>query len=343
MEGSVIKGLILAAGRGTRLRPLTDCRPKPLVPLAGRPILQYNIENLRDAGVNEIVVVIGHNSQQIPAYFGTGDALGVRLRYEEQEQLLGTAHAVFQAREALEDSPFVLVFGDNMTGYPLSRLTADYRRWGAGSMLAISEDGDPRKQAVVSLDGDQVTLIEERPEVPKSRFTSAGMFVFDPVIFKAIEQIRPVSSGEYYLPHAVQVLIDSGHPVRHSLAEGWRVNINCAADMLRALRCLMEDSAHLPPWAHAWHSSNEVALGADVSLQEDVCLGRYTYVGNDCQIGRNSRIVNSLLMDRVVVGADCVIENAILGNDVVVPDGTHTIGNGEPVVVPDGHHLVAVA
>lgn len=332
-----MKGLILAAGRGTRLRPLTDTRPKPLVPIAGRPILEYNIVNLREAGIRDIVVVINADAPQIPEHFGDGSALGVRLTYVPQPELLGTGHAVAIARDALGNDPFVLVFGDNMTGYRLSRLVQDYQRHGGGGLLAVSEGGDPRKHAVVTVEGERVVRIEERPGVATSPYTSAGMYAFDSRIFDALERIEPVSNGEYYLPHAVQVLVDAGHPVYCTVADGWRVNINSPADLLHALQFVLRDQARaeedLPEF------SPGVGVGDGVRLRGAVSFGHYTYIGNHCDIGHNTCIVNSMLMDHVRIGEDCRIANAILGVGAVVPSGTRTAGNGAPLVVPD-HHIL---
>ncbi len=339
-----MKGLILAAGKGSRLRPLTNTRPKPLVPIAGRPILQYNIENLRDAGITDIVVVINANTPQVQEHFGDGSTLGVRLTYVGQEKLIGTANAVYTARNAIGDEPFVLVFGDNMTGYRLSRLVRDYQRHGGGSLLALSEDGDWHKQAVVSVEGDRVVKIEERPDEARSPYTSAGMYAFDERIFGAIERIQPVANGEYYLPHAIQVLVDEGIPVHYTLADGWRVNINTPQDMLQALQyVLLGDLLRAHSERLLGPPPLGVGMGDGVRLRGAVRFGRYTYIGNYCDIGRNTCISNSMLMDHVTIGEDCFISNAILGAHAVVPAGTRTEGDGVPVVVPDGEVLGANA
>jgi len=332
----VIKGLILAAGRGTRLRPLTDRRPKPLVPIAGRPILQYNIENLRDAGIDDIVIVVNPDSDEVERYFGDGSRIGVRLTYVAQHELRGTAHAVYQARDAIGDSPFILVFGDNMTGYRLRHLAASLEKYSGGSVLAVCAGGDHRKHAVVCVDGDRVCLIEERPEIPRGPYTCAGMYAFTPSIFPAIEKIQPVANGEYYLPHAIQELINDGQPVYYCLAEGWRVNINTPADMMQALAYVVRDMADGYRHALRRGAAPEVLLGANVHLDENVSLGGCSYIGSGCRIGSNSYIGNSMLMENVLVGSDCVVHNAILGQGVVVPDGTRALGDGAPLVVPDG-------
>ncbi len=336
---SAIKGLILAAGKGKRLRPLTERRPKPLVPICGRPILQYNIENLRDAGVRDIIVVVNHDGPQIKEHFRDGAALGVGLTYVSQDELLGTAHAVYQAKDTISGDSFALVFGDNMTGYRLCAMVQDYERLGGSAMLAVSEGGDPRKHAVISIDGDRVRLIEERPAVPKSPYTSAGMFVFGPAIFDAIERIEPVATGEYYLPHAVQLLIDKGHPVHYTVANDWRVNINSPGDLLEAQKHVLEDVALLNRDAHMADYACGVEVGAGVQFRGPVSLGRYTYIGHQCDIGHNARIANSMLMDRVRIGANCIIHNAILGIGAVVPSGTRLTGLDSPLVVGDGQIL----
>jgi dTDP-glucose pyrophosphorylase len=246
---------------------------------------------------------------------------------------------VYQARAAIGDEPFVLVFGDNMTGYRLSRLVEDYQERSAPALLAVCEGGDPHRQAVVSVQGDRVCLIEERPGVARSPYTSAGMYAFDSSIFPAIEKVQPQENGEYYLPHAIQILIDSGVKVSYTVADGWRVNINDPADLLRALQHVLEDEARARHQEPVPWNAAEVAFAGEVRLLGDVRFGRYTYIGNGCTIGHNTCISNTIVMDNVTIGANCVICNAILGEGVHVPDGTCTERKGAPIVVPDGHVL----
>src|SRR5881409_81620 len=158
-----MKAVVLSAGEGTRMRPLTANLPKPLLPVAGKPFLAHTIEAVRDAGIKEMAVLIGWQGRRVKEYFGRGDAFGVKLSYDEQVERLGTAHAIGMAREHV-DGDFLSVNGDVVVSTRAVKGLHEFHRKTKGPVMAVAQVEDPAAFGVVELDGDRVVGLEEKPK-----------------------------------------------------------------------------------------------------------------------------------------------------------------------------------
>lgn len=236
-----MKAVVLAAGQGTRLRPLTDDRPKALVDVAGDPILTHCLEELAALQVDEAVVVVGYRADDIIERYGdTFD--GLPLTYASQDEPLGSAHALLAAREHIS-GPFVLTFGDYLFELP-SDLEQVLRRYHAEDTTAtlLAEEVTPEAATDYGVcrfdaDGDLVGLTE-KPDTPASNVVITGFFVFSPVIFPACEVLTPSDRGEYELTAAIDLLVHARHDIDLVHAEGWLRNINTPEDRQAAERLL---------------------------------------------------------------------------------------------------------
>ncbi len=206
----------MAAGEGTRLRPLTDNVPKPMIPIRGRPILEHNVRMLVRYGVDEIVINLHHRGETIRAHFGDGAAFGARIAYSEEAELLGTAGALNAVRSDFRD-PFFLIYGDNLTTCRLDYLR-ERRRPGAVATVALFEREDVAQSGVAALDaGDRITAFVEKPApgTEPSHWVSAGVMLLAPEIFDFIPAAGPSDIGRDVLPAALA----AGRYV-----EGYRMN-----------------------------------------------------------------------------------------------------------------------
>jgi len=327
-------GLILAAGRGVRLKPLTDTRPKPMLPVAGKPILQYNIERLVAAGVREIAIVVPPDSDEIARAFGTGKQLGACLAYIIQSEPLGTGHAVALGRAAIGERRFYLTFGDNLTPWDIGRLAEPHERSGAAATLAVFRAADPRKHGVAELDGDRIARIVEKPEQPRSPWASAGMYLLEPVIFDAVARLRMSPSGEFHLPEAVENLIEQGETVAAARLDTWRSNVNTREEYLEANRLLLADQAQAVH-AVACTITAPVGLGAEAHVHESAHLGPAVFCGSGSRIGEGARVENSVLLDSVTVQAGAAVRDCLIGEGALVQSGAvlerRVVGDGEQV------------
>ncbi|AXG06350.1 UTP--glucose-1-phosphate uridylyltransferase [Haloplanus rubicundus] len=238
-----MQAIVPAAGEGTRLRPLTDDRPKGLVEIAGKPILSHCFESLLAAGIGEIVVVVGYRGDDIVDYYGD-DFRGVPLTYVWQEEQLGLGHAVLTAAE-YASGDVVVWNGDNVGNVDLSGLIDHHRDAGAAATLLIDEVSRERARegAVFVLDDEEPVGVVEKPAAPPSTLVPLGVFVFAPRVFEALRRVEPSARGEYELADAVDRLFGEGGGVEVVHLDGWLTNVNTVADVERVSRRVEDDDA----------------------------------------------------------------------------------------------------
>ena len=187
-----LKAVILAAGEGSRMRPLTYTRPKVMLPIANRPILEHLLLVSSGAGVKEFIIVVGYRDDQIRDYFGDGQKWGVDIKYATQRRQLGTADAL-RSVEGLIDGRFLLINGDNIFGQEdISKLAG-----GCENTLSVVEVADTSGLGVVEVKGDRVVLIQEKTEAPLSHLVNAGLYLFTPEIFETLARTSKSPRGEY--------------------------------------------------------------------------------------------------------------------------------------------------
>ncbi|MEO7719090.1 MAG: sugar phosphate nucleotidyltransferase [Capsulimonas sp.] len=228
-----MKALILAAGRGTRLGVLTENRPKPMLPIAGTPMIERIMTSLNEqAGITEFVLITGYLSQVLEEYFGDGSNWGWRVEYVHQEVPRGVSDAVNTASAALSDAPFFMTYGDIMldpANYgaavaEFAHANADGKNCKA--IVGLNWVDDPYRGSAVYLDETyRIERIQEKPEkgTATTHWNSAGLFVFDPLIFEFTSKIQPSARGEYELPDAISAMISGGHYVQGlPLTGDWR-------------------------------------------------------------------------------------------------------------------------
>lgn len=236
-----MKAVVPAAGEGTRLRPLTDDRPKGLVAVDGRPLLSYVFDRLVDLGIEEIVVVIGYRGEMIRQQYEEAYR-GTPITYVTQEPRRGLADAIFRARDHV-DATFVVLNGDNVFGGDLAGVVEHHERTGTSGTVVVerSSVADARTTGVVVTnddDGGRVTRIVEKPDDPPTTLTTTGCYVLPPAVFEVRDRLDPSDRGEYELADAIDRLIDAGHGFRAVEYDDWRVNVNAPSDVERVERLL---------------------------------------------------------------------------------------------------------
>jgi dTDP-glucose pyrophosphorylase len=232
-EASPMHGVVPAAGRGTRLRPLTDDRPKALVRVDGKPLLTHVFETLAPH-VDGYVVVVGYLGDRIREYYG--DAYDGRpITYVEQTDQRGLAHAVREAESAVEGD-FIHLNGDNVLRGNLDDIVRTHRETDADATLLVEDVSRElaKRGGVVRIgDGDVIDIVE-KPDDPPTTLATTGCFAFSPRVFEACRAIAPSERGEFELPDAIGWLLDHGGRVETVRLDGWRVNVNTKADIDRA-------------------------------------------------------------------------------------------------------------
>jgi glucose-1-phosphate thymidylyltransferase len=233
-----MQAVVLAAGEGTRLRPLTADKPKALVDVDGRPLLSRGLEQLVEY-VDEFVLVVGYRKEAIIDHYGDSFR-GVPVTYVHQREQLGLAHAVLAAEPFVDDDAIVFN-GDNVIEADLGAVLARHGTEGVDATLLVDDVSreEAAETGVLLTDDDgQLTALVEKPDDPPGTLVLTGVFVFDPDIFHACHLVRPSDRGEYELTDAIDLFLRAGRRVETVELDGWRINVNTPADRDRAEQVL---------------------------------------------------------------------------------------------------------
>lgn len=297
-------GVILAAGKGTRMAPFSQRFPKPLLPICNRPILEYQIEYMKKAGIHDIILVIGHLGYAIARHFGDGDGFGVRIRYVEQETTLGIAHAVGRLEPHIS-SPFLLFLGDiffitDDLSLMMNRMVEEK----ASAVLAVKREQDPeaikRNFAVLLNEDGRVKRVIEKPRYVTNSIKGCGLYLFDLHIFDAIRRTpRTAMRDEYEITDAIQILVDDGFPVVAADIVREDMNVSYPHDLLL---CSLEELRH---------RNQPYLVGKDCSLHPGVKLER-TVVGDRVRVSAPIRITDSVLFSETVVDSPVDLDKYIV-------------------------------
>ncbi|MCK5292487.1 MAG: NTP transferase domain-containing protein [Thermoplasmata archaeon] len=335
-----MKAYILAAGEGTRMRPLTANIPKPLLPVAGKPFLLHTLESLKENDVTDITILIGWRGRRIREYLGDGSELGLNIDYEEQERRLGTAHAIGLARAHI-DGPFISVNGDVViTPNSVKGFISSWKK-SKGTMMALAKVTDPKGLGVIEVEDDVVKGIEEKPKHPKSNLINAGLYAFDEGIFELIEKTPKSKRGEYEITDTLLMLMEKEDVHGHILSEEW-IDVGRPWDLLKANEILLRS-------VHEEHNGtvqknvvieNGVQIGEGTNVKSGAyiigpaiigkncdigpnCLIRAsTYIGDGCKIGSASEVKNSIIMDGANVPHHNYVGDSVIGERCNLGSGT---------------------
>ena len=239
-----MQAVVLAAGKGTRLQPLTEDKPKVLVEVNGTPLIQDVFDNLIDAGADDLVVVVGYKAEQIIDYFGD-TYRDVPITYAHQREQLGLAHAILQAEPHI-DGDFMLMLGDNIFRGNLGDVTNRQQEDRADAAFLVEEVPyeDPSRYGVLDTNEyGEVVEVVEKPDDPPSNLVMTGFYTFTPAIFHACHLVQPSDRGEYELPDAIDLLIQSGRTIDAIRLDGWRIDVGYPEDRDRAAERLDELAA----------------------------------------------------------------------------------------------------
>jgi glucose-1-phosphate thymidylyltransferase len=333
-----LKGLILAGGEGTRLRPITHTSAKQLVPVANKPILYYALDSMAAAGVEDVGIVVGDTAAAIETAVGDGGAFGVRVTYLPQEAPLGLAHAVLIARRFLADDDFVMYLGDNLLQGGIGGLVEDFagRPAGVAAQILLAKVPDPTRFGVAELDqGGEVVRLVEKPADPPSDLALVGVYLFGPEVHEAVASIRPSGRGELEITDAIQWLIDDGQRVRSQILDGWWIDTGKLTPLLEANRLVLEtitgrvdgsvdgDSriegrVVLEPGARVERSvvRGPVVIGAGTAVV-DSYVGPFTSIAERCEVMQSEIEHSVVLADSRIVGVRRIADS-LVGREVEV-------------------------
>lgn len=240
-----MKGVILAGGSGTRLRPLTRLINKHLLPVGNYPMIHYGVQKMSKAGIKEIMLIISKQSAGMYMdYFGTGSEFGVSITYKVQEEAGGIAQALSLAEGFIQpQDKFAVLLGDNLFTADLGNYVQAFAQTQDQALVLLKEVDDPRRYGVPALDGERIRYIEEKPQQPKSNYCVTGIYMYDGRVFDYIRQIKPSDRGELEITDVNNEYAKRGTLV-YRLLDGWWTDAGTFASLLEANQKLTREDAN---------------------------------------------------------------------------------------------------
>jgi glucose-1-phosphate thymidylyltransferase len=288
-----MKGLILSGGKGTRLYPITYTSAKQLVPVANKPVLFRVIEAIRDAGIDDIGIVVGDTAPEIREAVGSGKRWGVRITYIQQDKPLGLAHAVKVSREYLGDDRFVMFLGDNVIEGGISGLISQFETSGYNCQIVLTPVDNPSQYGVADLDAEtgRINRLVEKPRNPPSNLALVGIYMFDEHIWEAVDAITPSWRGELEITDAIQYLVDKGYNVHPYVHTGWWIDTGAPGDMLEANDKVLDEIEH----------------------RIEGFIDRDSQVSGKVTVEKGAQIINSRIRGPAIIGEESRLVNSYVG------------------------------
>jgi len=341
-----MKGIILHGGHGTRLRPLTHTGPKQLLPIANKPMSQYAIEDLREAGITDIGMIIGDvYPEKVKEYYGDGSDFGVKITYIPQDKPKGISHAIRLCKDFVGNDKFVVYLGDNVLRKGLVGYTKKFQSEQADALILLCEVDDPSKFGIAELDqnNSKIKKISEKPKNSTSNLAVIGIYFLTPVIFDIIDTLKPSWRGELEISEALHIMLEKNLQVIYDTVTGWWKDTGTPDDILHANQLILDSIG----------TENQFLLNQGSKVQDKIVMGKNTtitrdsfvtgpvVIGNDCTIGPGARIgpyvsvgnnstIKNCDIENSILMAGCKIESRIQISDSIIAYGSHISDNSKP-------------
>ncbi len=313
-----MKAMILAAGLGTRLRPLTNVVSKPMVQMAGRPCMEHAVRLLARHGVREIVINVHYLPQFIREHFGAGDAFGVKITYSTEEVLMGTAGGFKLVEDFFAGETALIVSGDALTDIDLGDFLRFHREWGGMATLALKRVADPTQYGVVVKEAERIVRFQEKPSLEEavSNLANTGIYLFEPEVFGEIPAGVFYDFGKQVFPE----LLGKGEKIYGYEMKGYWCDVGDLAVYREAHYDMLAGVVQVEVPGKRFDAN--IWLGKRVSVHPDTVLVGPVLVGDNCIVEEGARIYGpAILGNNAMVGRNTVIKRGILWDGVIVEEG----------------------
>jgi len=318
-----MKAVIMAGGRGSRLRELTAQRPKPMVPFLDKPVLAYILDLLKYHQIREVVITVHYLAEQIQAYFGNGHQLGLNIHYAPEQTPLGTAGSVKNAQSYLDDEPFLVISGDIVTDIDLSRARQFHQAKQALATIVLKRVADPRGYGLATADRDgRIRHFLEKPDDEQivSQTVNTGIYILDPEVLRLF---KPDQAYDFSYDLFPQLLRQKAPLFGYLTRDYWCDMGTIQGYMQATADALLGKVKHIK---RGMHLGDNVWVGRDVEIAPEVSLRGPIYLGDKVKILRGATINGpSVVGEQTVIGRRALIEQSIIGHNCLVGEaaGVH--------------------
>jgi glucose-1-phosphate thymidylyltransferase len=352
--------VVLHGGQGTRLRPLTHTGPKQLIPIANKPISQYVLEDLKNAGINDVMIVLGDVCpEKVKELYGDGTHFGMKISYTYQPEPKGIAHAISLTKKFIGEDKFVVYLGDNILKGGIKKYIKNFLSKNYDAMILLSEVEKPSKFGVAQFDANHnlIRLIE-KPKIPPSNYALTGIYFLSPMIFDSIKNLKPSWREEFEITDALQNLLSKGCNVGYNFVEGWWKDTGSPEDILDVNRLILDEQESSIKGKIEDASSTQgrifigenaivkkgslvrgpCIIGNNSFIEDGVYIGPYTSIGDHVRIIKGE-IENSIIMDHCIIDVEERIIDSIIGSFSQLVRGNNNRPQGRRLILGERSQL----
>ena len=343
-----MKGLLLAGGHGTRMRPLTFTGNKHMIPIGNKPMIFHGLSHLAKAGIKEVGIILGPVVEGVREYLEDGSKFGVKITYIDQPEPKGLAHAVLIAEDFLGSDPFVMYLGDNLIKQGVKPLIYSYYNNNSDCVICVCPVKDPRQYGVVETDqaGTIIRLVE-KPKEPKSNLALVGVYVFNNSIFNAVKNISPSWRNELEITDAIQNLLENGKKITLHQISGWWKDTGKPDDLLEANQLILQgiETNINGDLSATCKLTGNVSIGKGTTVKENTVVKGPVAIGDNCEIGPNvyigpytsigdnvkilsGEIDGSIIMENVTIDCKQRIRDSIIGKGSLLESSSGKFPSG---------------
>src|SRR3989338_508601 len=357
---SNMKGIILHGGHGTRLRPLTHTGPKQLLPIANKPMSQYCVESIHNAGITDIAIIIGGvGAHKVKEYYGTGEKFGVNIIYIEEDYPKGIAHAIRLCKDFIGNEKFLVFLGDNIIQKNIKNISDEFYRSDSKASILLCKVDNPSRFGFADVKDGKIIKIMEKPKNPPTNLAVAGIYFLTPIIFDVIDRLEPSWRNELEITDALQKLLEEGHKITYNMITDYWKDTGTPEDIINANRAVLEnmkpyfrgvkedgvlingkvminDSTIIKKGAHI---EGPVIIGKNCVIESNTHIGPNTNVGDNSKISK-CKISNSILMDNCNIDSEIKIVKSIIAyNSEIISNQKNTnekillLGEGTKIIL----------
>jgi len=311
-----MKGILLHGGHGTRLRPLTHTGPKQLLPIANKPMSEYCIESMKEAGVKDIVIIIGGiGTQKVRDYYGDGRKLDVNISYIHQDFPRGIAHAISLCEDFIDNEKFLVFLGDNIIQKSICDFGNEFKKSNAAALILLCEVDNPSRFGIADIKNGQIKKIIEKPKDPPTNLAVTGIYFLTPVIFDIIKRLKPSWRNEFEITDALDMLLNENHIITYNMITDYWKDTGTPEDIIHANRSILENltSDFKGQKESTVYLEGNVSVGDGTLIKGEVKIKGPVIIGNNCKISGDT-----IIGPNTSIGNECIISGGKIEDSIIM-------------------------